>query len=533
MPPEFKHVKAIKVPGWTNYSGNVGPHDIPIYARIPGDADAPGALERHATAVREVLDYGFNQPQPQRVRTIGSKWSFSRVIEPGDVMIDPGNMDYIAGIPNTHWTPAYKARAAAGYRPIFVEGGTGIGTLNETLGKGGYALQTSGAGNGHRIAGCIATGTHGSALSIGALHDTVLAMYLIVSPDKAVFVQSESEPSFLPSVAGWIQDQTGIPTDFVADDDAIGAARVALGSIGFVFGVVVEVAPLYRFQIKRMKRDVDDPEVLHAIRTLDTSALHPGIAETPYHFDIVMHPYRPAGNRAWFATLMWKRDKGDAPFASPLQGIPRSTVDTMGFIQRLTDAFGQGGLVGEITKAVVSNNIWQQLSSDAEPAEDALFPGQIFGPTTLPRGQGSSTEIVVDHARALDALNTVFDVLHSNAEPSHGNFLLGCVAVRFVPKTRSLLGMNQAAMSCYIELPSIRSARVRELYRRIWKALRDKGIDFACHWGQLGDFTPEHVAAYYGENVDKWKKARRRLLQNDDRALKVFASEMLVPAGLD
>lgn len=519
------------VADWTNYSGSIGKHSIPHFCVVPGDPNkVPNPLELHGAAVNEILELCFSGPDPLQLRTLGSTWSFSSVITPNQVVLNPGNMYVIEGIPHQHWTAPYLARAQQGFRPIFVEGGAGIGTLNQKLGEGQYALQTSGAGNGHRMGGCIATGTHGSALRIGALHDTVLAMYLLVAPNKAVLVQSGKSPPFLPTIAGWLQEQTKIPTTIVADDTAIAAARVGLGSIGFVFGAIVEATDLYCFRIHRVACNAEDPAVLNAMKTLNTAALHPQDApDAPYHFDVVMNPYPVAGKKEWFVTLMWKRSAAGRPFSGPLQGIPRTTTDTMGLISSLVDIFGDG-ITQPLTRAIVADQIHGQLSNDAKPADEVLFPGQVFGPTTLPKGRGASTEIVVDHTRALDTLDALHEVLHEQAQI--GNFLLGCVAMRFVPKTRSLLGMNQADMSCFIELPSIASDGVRAIYKALWQKLDDEQINFACHWGQLGGFSEERTKRYYGQHAVDWRNARRDLLQNSDTALHVFASKILTEAGL-
>lgn len=530
MPPSFPNTKVRAIDRWSNYSGTIEGHSIPIFCEIESGPDDAGALKRHADAVRAILRYCFAQTPPAPVRTIGSTWSFSKVIEPSPVVIDPGNLSYLARIPREHFSDSYRAREAKGFVPVFVEGGTGIGTLNQALGQDvGLALQTSGAGNGHRIGGCIATGTHGSALGIGALHDTVLAMYLIVGPDAAVFVQRGTDSPFAASAAHWLEQQSGIPTRYVADDQAFHAAQVSLGSLGFVFGVVVETTKLYRFQVKRLKRDANDPAVLHAIATLDTSALHPNIKEPPYHFEVVMHPYPPDGKRSWFVTLMWKRSAEGVPFASPLPGIPRTSSDTMGMIASLARAFS-GPFTGQLTLALIRDVIWKQLDSGASPEDSVLFPGQVFGPTTLPPGTGASTELVVDHKQASAAIDTVFQVL--DAELHNGNFLLGCVALRFVPKTSALLGMNQFDMSCFIELPSVRNSDVLKVYHSVWAALEQKGIVFTCHWGQLNGFTPERVQRYFGAHVGQWKAARRALL-GSDAAMNVFASAILRDAGLD
>lgn len=533
MLPKFPNTLVTENSDWRNYSETISGRAVPIYCEIESGPNDAQALKRHADSVRAVLRHCFNQNPPATARTVGSTWSFSSIIEPGQVAIDPGNLFHLARIPREHFSATYKARADSGFTPVFVESGTGIGTLNESLGQSvRLALQTSGAGNGHRIGGCISTGTHGSAIGIGALHDTVLALYLLVGPDQAVFVQRGTDSPFAASAATWLEQQTGVPTRHVAADREFHAALVSLGSFGFIFGVVVEATKLYRLEINRQKHEPNDPKVLHAISTLDTSALHPKVLERPYHFDVVMHPYPPDGKKSWFVNLMWKRSVADGVhFESPLPGIPRTTSDTMGLISGLTQKLA-GTLLGPLAFGVVREKIFDQLDGDANPEHSTLFPGQVFGPTTLPRGHGASCEIAVDHKRALDALQTVQDTIKAQAGSAIGNLFLGCVAVRFVPKTKALLGMNQFDMNCFIELPSIRNKNVLEVYQAIWSALDQKGIVFTCHWGQLGGFTPKRVEAFFGAHVAAWKAARRELLGNDT-AMKVFASTILKEAGLD
>jgi hypothetical protein len=518
------NVRALNV--WKNYSATIE-RAVPTYCEIEGNPNEPDALERHASAVCAILGHCFAQRVP--VRTIGSTWSFSSIVQPDTVVIDPGNMSYVSKIPKVHYSASYQARAADGFTPVFVEGGTGIGTLNLALGSRQLALQTSGAGDGHRIGGCIATGTHGSAFRLGALHDTVLALYLIVGPNEAVFVQSATDAPFLPSAAQWLESKTKVPTRYVADDRAFAAALVSLGSFGFVFGVLVEATRLYRFQIKRLKRPADDSVVRKAIESLDTRKLHPQITETPHHFDVVMHPYPLLGKPNWFATLMWKRSPDGAEYQPPLQGIARTSSDTIGLIGALVQKFSVP-IVGPIALSFVSDQIHSQLDGDAEPEDSQFFAGQVFGPTTLPAGTGASTEIIVDHQLALPALDLVYETLREQAL-NHSRYLLGCVALRFVPKTRALLGMNQFDMNCYIELPSIRNGDVIAIYNAIWNKLEERGINFTCHWGQLNCFTPARVTRFFGPNATAWKQERRKLLGSED-ALQVFASPILQEAGL-
>jgi peptidoglycan hydrolase-like protein with peptidoglycan-binding domain len=527
--PSFPNTDVRALTSWSNYTGTISGRAIPIYCTPAGGTDS-SVLKLHGDALRAILQYCFDQNAPLRV--LGSAWSFSKVVQPGNVVLDPGNMNFICQVPPYLLTDSYRARAAQGFVPMFIEGGTQIADINRRLGTDSrLALQTSGAGNGHRLAGAIATGTHGSALGIGALHDTVRALYLMVAPNRALVVQSASAPVCTDGVGAWLANQTGVPTTVVSDDAQFHAALVSLGSLGVVFGVVVEAVPLYQLQFSRLARPWADQAVWTAMRTLDTSPLHPQNAASPYHFDVVMHPYPPSGGApGLFATMMWKVPAPAGPASSPLPAVPLASSDLMGLVSKLTQDL-VGHLLEPIALPILQGYISKQLEGNATPTAGQEFPGEIFGSTTLPPGTGASTEIVVDHGLTEAALNVVYQTLQARA--GSGQLLLGCIGVRFVPGSQALLGMNVAPMNCYIELPSIRNNNVLALYQAIWDGLEAAHIPFTCHWGQLNGLNPARLNTYFGPRAAAWKAARSAVLGADATALNVFGAPILADVGLD
>ena len=524
MLPTFPntHVKSVD---FTSYSGIVSSRAVPVYCTPDGGTDR-SVLRLHGDAVRAIVGYAFEQNPPATLRTIGSTWSLSSLIEPGDIVLDPANFTFIERVPAEFFTQGYQERSGGGFVPLFVEGGVQIGALNRRLGTDlRLALQTSGAADGQRIAGALATGTHGAALQVGALHDTVLGLYLVVAPNQAIFVQSGSAQFASSEIAPWLEEQTGIPTRHAADDTLFRAALVALGSLGVVFGVVLEATPLYRLKFKNLARAHDDAAVWQAIRTLDTSPLHPETVLHPYHFNVTMHPYPQAGAPGLLATVMWKLPAGDTPFDSPLASIPRASTDLLSLVGGLTQALG-GPLTAPLEHAVLQRMISAQLHPHDGTGDG--FPGNLFGPTSLPPGAGASTELVVDHVDSERALELVFQTLAERA--NRGDFLLGAIGVRFVPQTQAFLGMNVNAMNTYIELPSIRNDRVLSIYQGLWDAFEQAGIPYTCHWGQQTGMNEARLRRYFGGRVDAWKSARARLL--DPVGQHVFAAALLRDVGL-
>jgi hypothetical protein len=527
--PVSNAVEEVKnVISWANYAGTIQDAIIPFYA-TPYSLTAttgfsPGCLAPHAQAVADLLTFSFNGSIP--IRPLGSAWSFSKVIQPGTVALDTLHLNFMDMVP-----AGMAPGAHAGTTPVYIGGGTLIGDVNRRLGtQFQLALQTSGAADGQRIAGALATGTHGAALQIGAVPETVVGLHLMVAPNRCVYLQSASQPACTDAFRQLLESATGIPTDTPADPDAFPAALVGLGSFGVVLGVVVEAVPLYQLQIERFETATDNPKLLQAIAAGDPTVLrgNPPGTNGPYHFDVVFNPYPPAGGGA-FVTIAWKVSAAGVPFQSPSAGPSIVTSDLMSYVGPIMTHLGQinGGLTIDLIRLVEEQIIGQSGKFGVTGLK--LFPGQMFGPTTLPKGSGISNELIFPAANAAAALSTVQSNIQLMA--AQHKFLLGPIGLRFMkgPST-ALLGMNQFAQCASIELPSVRTEDVKNIYRVIWAALHAQNIPFTCHWGQWHELTQTNVAGFFGAKATRWTAARKALLGNVGSA--VFAAPMLSDVGL-
>lgn len=529
MTRSFPHAETHPLEHWSNFSGTLEARDVPLFV-TPGPVDqpltAPGALIPQAKAVRELVRHCFDEGLA--LRPMGSRWSFTRVLQPDRVILDPAYLNGMLRVGDTSLDPGYRdGRARLGFTPYWVQGGRTVAAINQRLLEEGFCLQTSGADDGHRLAGAIATGTHSSAIDVGAMHDAVLAVHLVVGPDRAVVVQSSSRPAVSPAFAEWLERQTELPTELVTDDEQFRAVLVSLGSLGVVFSAIVEAVPAYRLQprVKRYRRW--DPELWQVIERLHTSAAFPDRPDRPFHLDVVFNPYGAGEGSAWL-TAMWATPApGAAPeFAQPLPlAIPS---DLMGLISRMADAL-DGVPTGELTTAVLAEVVTEQVEDLYRFAEREGFPGQIFGSNDLPAGTGASTEIVFDHRHTRDVLHELWDVLAHRAD--RGEHVLGGMALRFVPQSAAHLAMNCRPRNAYLEFPAVDSAGTRAVFRAMWDRLDDQGIPFTCHWGQLHGLTPARLRRWFGDRVGRWKAARARLLPTE-RARMVFGAPLLADLGL-
>jgi hypothetical protein len=522
----FPHTRTSSVERWSNYHGTIRDRAIPLVLvpDMPSEIDpgAPPKLWRLGEALSEIVGHAIDERKTLRVA--GARWSLSNVIEPGDILLDGAYMNEIFMVPSAWLAADYaRTRSPMGFVPVFAQGGATVHGLNERLGELGLALRTSGASDGQRIAGAIATGTHGSAIDFGAVHDAVLGVHLVVARDRALFVMPATDPAMGFVVGHWLAAQTGIPTETLFDDDAFAAAQVSLGSLGVVHAVVLEAERLYGLRRRVTAFDFEDPRLWRAIETLDTVPLHPDRPTRPFHFEVVLSPYPPRGSGA-FVVLLWKEDAGLPPGPPPPRD-PELTVDLFDFIGALNGRI-RGTVGGRAIQGLVNVLLSRRYAEREDPPR---VPGIVFGPTALPPGNGASTEIAVPHEYTLAMLGAIYDAIR--AEAAEGRHHLGALGVRFVPRgSGALLGMNQNALTTHVEVGSIRSPDAMPIFERCWKALEGAGIPFTCHWGQQGGHAPERVERYFGDNARRWRAAREAMLTSAAR--EVFASSMLASAGL-
>ncbi len=508
---------------WSNFHHTIVNRSIPAYVTPGTVAPPPGTTSERADtqALNALLTYCLASPV-ERLCTIGSRWSLSNILDPGNVLLDPGTWNQLAAVNEAWVTPAYRSGAAPGTVPIIAQGGATIRLINNFLGDYGLALKTTGASDGHRIAGCIATGTHGSHLNVGAVHDTVLGIYIVTGPNQAVLLQP-TQRSFTADLTKWFSDATGFATQDLPADETFNAAKVALGGLGFVHSVIIEAEPLYQLGGECVGRPLEDPAIWRAISTLDTSGLNP--MPNPDFFSVIFSPYANDGANGAFATMLWKRKPNSAFVPSP--PVPSSiSSDTSRLLSSLIPLI-DAGLVGQIVgKIVAAQTEGQYPPRQVQP----VFPGTYFGPTNLPEGNGRSSEVVVPHSHAEVAVRTVIDTLRAQAKVD--KHLLGAIGVRFIPKTTALLGPNLATMNTYIEFPSLASADISAIYAAVWKALGEKNIPFTCHWGQEYGMDSASVLKYFGvDRVARWKAARVTLLPTPE-ARGVFTNPMIEKLGL-
>lgn len=511
---------------WMNEHGTFTRKGVERYLPIASTSrELLDQWRRVGSVLQDIVGFAFKAGTP--LRPDGSRWSLSNIAQPDKLALSLAAHDVAEEIPLSWRSAPYAASLAAGkLTPMLVSGSMKIQRLNRALALRNLALQTSGASDGQTLAGACATGTHGAALNLGALHDTLRAVHLMVGPQQAVLVQPSAGPltnQATKDLSHWL----GFPTTLLSDDNVFGAAQVHLGSLGIVLNAIVETRPLY-FWTQVITPHADD-----AWRTVLKNHSPAGIAghqQNPNYLQVVLNPFKPlpiASKRAWVMSMT------DTVFSNQ-PGVdirPAAAVAPNPDLMELLAALENFDDIG-FTDAAVRKRLTAELVGryGDKKRTSASLPGVVFGPTALPRGRGASVEFVVDGGHAEAAALAILAALE--AQRKAGEQFMGAIGIRFVKGSSALLAPNARPLSCFLELPGVRTKEIPGIYSACGKALTAQRIPFGCHWGQHLVDIKRCLSTWWGDSqLQAWRAARAQLLTTPT-ARAVFASPILKTAGI-
>jgi FAD/FMN-containing dehydrogenase len=186
---------------WTNWVGN--------QSCVPAETAAPSSEEEVAALVAGAAERGLP------VRVAGGGHSFTPVVATDGLLLDLRNLPRITAVDPDR-------------RRVVTGPATTIGEFGEPLLERGLALANQGDIVAQQIAGAISTATHGSGLAYGSFSSSVRRVRLVTASGELVEAD-ENTP------------------------DLLHAAQVAVGALGVITELELEVAPAYRLR-ERVER---------------------------------------------------------------------------------------------------------------------------------------------------------------------------------------------------------------------------------------------------------------------------------------
>ncbi len=512
---------------WTNWHQTIGPLPIrwvdvitPPGGRLGYSSDD---IKTHTAqiqrAIRDALDANME------CRAVGRTWSLSDAPYTSGAMIDLFRLSAVKRINHRQIDPDYPGTRGSGHVLCMTQGGTQVSDLNPWLEADSRKLsvRTTGAANGQTIAGATSTGTHGSVLGMGAMHDQVVSLHLITGPDPddQVWLERASYPVLLPATIG------GYGATLIRDDTLFNAAVMGIGAFGVIANIVFEARDRLMLEAFNYKQDsatqtlVYDADMRKRVTSLDfTSAPRldpPGRSGKPYFFQPIIDPNSPAPHEV-LITQIYERtwDPAARDLLDPDDPKGGPGYDVISVVGRFLDVFGF--LVPLVSKLVANDffKVGRQVGSWGE-----LFS---FKSVRTKVASGTVAVDLPDAEAAIDALLELSD------EVRNVPVVFGC---RYVAKTQALLGFNKWDSTFVVSIDGVENDKTRAFFDAIPAKMAQKGIAFTQHWGKTNGYNAASVRAAYGDaNVDAWKAARAQLIP-DPAVRAMFENDLIRRCGLD
>lgn len=505
---------------WSNEHNNI---QRQVLHRYQISNSTIGGFKDGLAGIQKMI--GLARSGNERLRSYGGKWSLSDVAICNDSIHDSKPLTYFGtvGVNSINGTALFPDDPTAlEKRLFFFQSGCQINQINNVLESRGFCLPTTGASNGQTISGAVSTGTHGSALKIGAMQDYVRAIHIVTSESDHFFIQPDSNPiinSNFSNVFG---------AKLITDDKLFYSAVVSFGSFGVIHGYIVEALTLFMFETYCTRIDYDNAEAVYqhlknfrhsASDNLKSFLTDFGLPfdQDPYHLDIIVNPYASSKNS--YLRVMYKKKLDQNKLSPPPGGSSTRVGD---------DIISLIGMMSDSASAVVPVIVNGLFGSVAEEQSGyTQTPKNIFGDSTIyrPKGGSASTELGVPIDKAEQAVRTVMRIANQS------NFA-GLIGVRFVRNSKATVAFTRfSPLTCTIELPGLNSLNTQNFYLKVFKGMDDLNIPFTLHWGQEGDYSRSRLTSMYGNKLTEWIEERNKFLP-DPMQRYMFSNDFMKRCGL-
>jgi hypothetical protein len=505
---------------WKNWHQTVSANIKGVYnVWYPADMPSYGAdtINRCTRQVQRAIAEAKQRGFP--IKAVGHGWSLSEAATTSGAMVDISRLNAMKPLRADQLDPAYQgSRDPAAL--WLIQGGAYISEVNRIIeaDQFGRSMPTSGAANGQTIVGATSTGTHGSVLTSGALHDHIVAIHLLAGAQAEYWIERASWPVLKPGLAA------ALGATVIRNDQIFNAVVLGLGAFGIITDVVLETRPRMLLFARNIDRDpagqslILDNAMRHVIQTLDFES-HPTLKTpagyaAPYFFQPIIDA--TSNPPKVIVMLMYEKQwqAGYVPDYRMAASKFGPGYDFLSVAGLLLDVFQAGvPLFAQIARA--------QLYT---PGDKIGSWGELFGFKT-PRTKVASGSVAVPLNNILAALDVLIDL---NQQMGPVPLVFGC---RYVQKSNALLAINRFAPTVVISLDGIHNQASLAFLEAIPPAMEANGIPHAQHWGKTNGYTAQRVQAIFGADRDAWVAARHQLLSDpSDRAL--FQNDYMAERGL-
>jgi FAD/FMN-containing dehydrogenase len=446
-----------------------------------------------------------------RIRGLGSSWALTDIAVTRGWLVNTKQLNGCFDLYERYFDPSYPPEK----QPLLVlaQCGISIGELNahlEQVAPSGFArsLKTAGVGAGQTIAGAISGNTHGAAVKFGATSDYVVGLQVVTGNGRSLWIERASYPVLNDDFL------RNINAERLRDDDVFNAAVVSLGAFGMITAVAIETEKMYQLKFRPI-RDccyADLKDRLNHFNYDDPPDL--------YHYEFIFDPYsRTKTVMEAVATKipptpahrtpkpMWiiRDDKGFAPGDS----LPALALKLHLFAGANTsfqyDLYRKTCLLNDVTGT----------------------PGQLYTATVSYLKGDTECAIGVRIDQAAKMLEISEEVVKQMSLPA-------IAQVRAVKSTSALLGFTSLSPTTLVfEYGLANDDTFPAFQEKLLAALEAEQVAYTLHWSKNAGIDRGRLEKMYGQDrIDRWRKARRQVFQNNESLMQVFDNDHLVRAGL-
>ena len=416
-------------PFWTNWNRNL------VYR--PEQLATPRSVEGVSRLVTEAAR------ERRTVRPVGSGYSYTPLVQTDHVIL---SLDGITGVE--------RVDLAAG--TAVVGAGTRLSTLTRELARHGAAIANLGDIDQQTVAGAIATGTHGTGITIGSLSSQVRAMTVV---DGSGQVRELSEG---------------------ADPGLLRAARVGLGALGVMTSVTLTVQPAYQLLVERQGTTLDA-----LLRDLDT------LVRGNRNFEFFWYP----NHGLTYSKKM-----------NVVSGRPSRSGMVDRAVRFANDILIENALVWvaceHVRRSPGARRSWLDLGRRVVPADTAVVDAhRAYATPRLVRHH--EIEYAIPYSRAAETLGLLDEMLARHPVKS-----MIPVEVRFTAAEDIPLSMSQGREVMYVAVHAYRHEDYLALFDLCEELFRQQ--DGRPHWGKLHTLQAAELQRRY-PFWDDFQSARARL----------------------
>ncbi len=539
---------------WQNFHKTIKVNILDLF--IVRKPEGKTAWEKYNTMTACIQEFIRAQVMDKKttLRAFGSGWSWTEVNTTSNgVMADTSSntgrgMDMVFDLAAEDVSGTYSGNPQY---LVLSQCGKGIRKLNKYLEGTSRSLKTSGASDGQTIVGAMSTGTHGSNLNFGAIHDFVVGMHIITGPGPGDHVWIERNSYRVVSLHFLHSINIGA-SQLISDDNTFNSALVCFGSFGFIHSVLLETEEIYQMKLIRQTFPYNE-KLVRLMTELDIDGFdfpgykgqelcHLQVVFDPYQFDpvavsgsaVISYGYQlpkmsalPESKFRWLRVLLIlfgiRVHKLVTFFRNLVEGFSNDIVFVLSQIDK-DDPRAIPDITNDVLKFSYKDKT--QVGTLGE-----IFTGD--GPPSALAG----TSMCVD----LSDIESTLKILKMYTTDERPQFA-GVFSLRFVRTSPATLACTRfGKVTCVIEADGILNYRTHDYYGKVWNELRKANIPFTFHWGKLNDLDGKkhsspgapsyYVDDMYGNSVQTWKNARDRILINPE-VKKIFINHTIESWGL-